>query len=231
MPIDFRCADCQKLLRVGDDAAGRHAKCPGCGTILIVPSPAEDVDATNPYESPQAPARTTPPPIPRPRLGAPRELVFGDILHRTWTIFKSQAGMCIAAWFVVTAMIYGSGFAADAVRDVVLRQTSDPAARIAVYVVAFFAEALLQWYLAMGLMQFMLKVARGEPFKFGDAFYSGPQVLPFFGANFLFTLLFMLPGRSAAFFSLPSSAQSRPSSVSSSLWESCSASFPSSSSA
>jgi DNA-directed RNA polymerase subunit RPC12/RpoP len=40
MAIDFRCVQCGKLLRVGDDAAGRQAQCPQCGSISIVPGPA-----------------------------------------------------------------------------------------------------------------------------------------------------------------------------------------------
>jgi len=32
MSIEFRCARCQSLLRVGDDTVGRVAQCPICGT-------------------------------------------------------------------------------------------------------------------------------------------------------------------------------------------------------
>jgi phage FluMu protein Com len=39
MPIEFRCSKCGKLLRTGDDTAGRQAQCPECGTIGTVPSP------------------------------------------------------------------------------------------------------------------------------------------------------------------------------------------------
>jgi phage FluMu protein Com len=41
MPIEFRCTQCGKLLRTGDDTAGRQAQCPECGTIRTVPNPAE----------------------------------------------------------------------------------------------------------------------------------------------------------------------------------------------
>jgi len=37
MPIEFRCRRCGKMLRTGDDTAGRQAQCPGCGTISVVP--------------------------------------------------------------------------------------------------------------------------------------------------------------------------------------------------
>ena len=36
MPIVFRCIRCQKTLRVGDEAAGKKARCPDCGTIQDV---------------------------------------------------------------------------------------------------------------------------------------------------------------------------------------------------
>ena len=38
MPIEFRCSECNKLLRTGDDTAGRQAKCPECGVIMDIPS-------------------------------------------------------------------------------------------------------------------------------------------------------------------------------------------------
>ena len=50
MPIEFRCSKCGKLLRTGDDTAGRQAQCPECGTISMVPAPA----------GPQAPSATPP---------------------------------------------------------------------------------------------------------------------------------------------------------------------------
>ncbi|MEN6459047.1 MAG: hypothetical protein ABFC63_08960 [Thermoguttaceae bacterium] len=42
MSIEFRCNQCGRLLRTGDDTAGRQAQCPVCGAIRIVP------DATRP---------------------------------------------------------------------------------------------------------------------------------------------------------------------------------------
>jgi hypothetical protein len=37
MPIEFSCSQCGKRLRVGDDAAGKQAKCPSCGAVQPVP--------------------------------------------------------------------------------------------------------------------------------------------------------------------------------------------------
>jgi phage FluMu protein Com len=38
MAIEFRCRSCEKLLRVGDEAAGRQVRCPACGELNHVPS-------------------------------------------------------------------------------------------------------------------------------------------------------------------------------------------------
>lgn len=50
MAIEFRCGQCGKLLRTGDDTAGRIAQCPECGSqtpipLPIRPEPAAPLDA------------------------------------------------------------------------------------------------------------------------------------------------------------------------------------------
>ncbi len=37
MPIEFRCPQCQKLLRTPDDTAGKNARCPECEAVVAVP--------------------------------------------------------------------------------------------------------------------------------------------------------------------------------------------------
>jgi hypothetical protein len=44
MAIEFRCGKCSRLLRTGDDTAGRMAQCPECGAQTQVP--ARDISAT-----------------------------------------------------------------------------------------------------------------------------------------------------------------------------------------
>jgi uncharacterized membrane protein len=50
MAIEFRCTKCNKLLRTADDTAGKHAKCPECGEILLIPA------AGTPPAAPASPA-------------------------------------------------------------------------------------------------------------------------------------------------------------------------------
>jgi hypothetical protein len=40
MAIEFRCSQCGKLLRTGDDTVGRQAQCPACGALTKIPGSA-----------------------------------------------------------------------------------------------------------------------------------------------------------------------------------------------
>ena len=48
MSIEFRCSQCGKLLRTGDDTAGRQAQCPECGALSTIPGPSEPAGVTPP---------------------------------------------------------------------------------------------------------------------------------------------------------------------------------------
>ena len=59
MSIEFRCDQCGRLLRVGDDAVGRLAQCPACGTQKVVPATSSTPAAIQPEI-----VRPTSPPAP-----------------------------------------------------------------------------------------------------------------------------------------------------------------------
>src|SRR5258708_6793049 len=67
MPIEFRCGQCGKLLRTGDDTAGKQAKCPSCGSIQAIPTsspgtaPAPGAFPPLPSGLPDAPFASQPP--------------------------------------------------------------------------------------------------------------------------------------------------------------------------
>ena len=46
MAIELTCPTCQQMLRVGDEQAGRQARCPKCSTVFQVPAPASTPPAT-----------------------------------------------------------------------------------------------------------------------------------------------------------------------------------------
>ena len=67
MPIEFRCTGCQQQLRVPDESAGKNAKCPKCGAVVVVPSalgaPFPGLASPAPQPQPQFPVS---PPVPPP---------------------------------------------------------------------------------------------------------------------------------------------------------------------
>ena len=124
MPIEFRCHQCGKLLRVGDETAGKQAKCPSCGAVQMIPaaSPAPEMPSPPPFAAPGGNPFGAGPPLPPPMPGvepnpyqappsypshdlygppgaagtAPIQRMpidIGDVLTRTWEIYKNQMWM------------------------------------------------------------------------------------------------------------------------------------------
>jgi hypothetical protein len=58
--IEFRCSNCQRLLRTPDDTAGRQAQCPECGALTNVPMPGQQQPESPAGEG--APSPFGPPP-------------------------------------------------------------------------------------------------------------------------------------------------------------------------
>jgi hypothetical protein len=66
MALEFRCNQCEQLLRVPDDSAGKHARCPKCQALMAVPMP-----AAGELPVPVAAATTFAPEVPLPPSTAP----------------------------------------------------------------------------------------------------------------------------------------------------------------
>jgi len=60
MAIEFRCSQCQRLLRTGGDTVGKQAQCPECGAITTIPAASGTPVAASPV--PSQPADSSPPP-------------------------------------------------------------------------------------------------------------------------------------------------------------------------
>lgn len=101
MPIEFRCSQCEKLLRVESQDAGKQAVCPVCGAISpipVPPDPKETVAAGSPFlqpasggEPPAAPARPGLPPEPLPAV-PPSPFALGDKVSELPHTYVSPAG-------------------------------------------------------------------------------------------------------------------------------------------
>jgi uncharacterized membrane protein len=182
MAIDFRCKQCSKLLTVADDAAGKMARCPQCGATLPIP-PTSDPDAMpppqeadefvaasraperdNPYRSPGAEAADFGPRQIRPTL-----IDVGDVVGRTWVIYKANLGLCVGvsllAWVLSAAV---SGVAVS---------IGGHHARFPQGSIANLAADVFVVWLLLGHMYFSLRLARGEPASLADLFAAGPFFL------------------------------------------------------
>jgi uncharacterized membrane protein/DNA-directed RNA polymerase subunit RPC12/RpoP len=183
MPIEFRCTQCRKLLRTQDDTAGKQAKCPVCGTLVLIPNPASP---------PRLPADAAPPPARLvaesaspdglPSLAAddataPPRLEIGELLSTSWKILQGRLGLCIGA--TMAAMLVFSAAAISLSIPIFLASLhggnrAEPQSMLPLFVGVgwWLVEILLYSLMLAGQAVFFLKIARGQPAGVAD-FFSG----------------------------------------------------------
>ena len=71
MAIEFRCTQCNKLLRTGDDTAGKQAKCPECGAVVDIPTSGGAAPAAGGPSPSSLPPSSLPPSSPFGPSGSP----------------------------------------------------------------------------------------------------------------------------------------------------------------
>jgi len=160
MPIEFQCPTCQARIRTPDEAAGKSARCPQCGSVSIVPgtppayavgSPAEKplpaptnpfaeqslpyAIPLNPYASPVAPTST----LPLPSEQARRKLMVPAI------------AMIVMALPALGMMALLGVVMAVEPDEIFKNQGQDPAEQIGAY--GFFAA-----YFTIGLVTRVLQI-------------------------------------------------------------------------
>jgi phage FluMu protein Com len=73
MTIEFRCGQCNQLLRVPDNSSGKNARCPKCKALMQIPAasaaPSAAVSAPPPPLPPMPSSAASPPPLPGPGGG------------------------------------------------------------------------------------------------------------------------------------------------------------------
>ena len=215
MPIEFRCTQCDKLLRTPDDTAGKQAKCPECGAVLAIPSPAAAPPAgvgpgVPPPPPPSAPAPGSPfapgaapggaaagspfdqagESVAAPGPSQPTIVDLGDIFSRTWEIFKPNWGMCLLVIILVIVLnvvvAFGIGFATE-----ISKAGGDAVMTALVSMVGNLVATAFQIWIGIGQALFFLKIARGQQAEIGDVFAGGPYFLRILGASTLFGLMIM----------------------------------------
>jgi hypothetical protein len=221
MAIEFRCSNCGKLLRVGDDSAGKRAKCPGCATVLPIPaagsvapaaapagapappSPARAPSNPNPYQSPRAASPAAAPFSPRPAAGAaaPGAVEFGTILGKTWDILKNRLGFCILVALLPGLVIGGIEIVGFSLVGVVGAALRSAAVILVLYFLLMIAIMAVACWLGISQIRMYFKVARGQEATIGELFVFDSRVVPAFLTLLLFSImvnigyfLFIVPG-------------------------------------
>ena len=169
MPIEFRCDQCNKLLRTGDDTAGKQAKCPECDTVMTIPAATAAPDGG--HFGTASPLTPIGPDQPQAAI-TPTTLDIGDVFSRTWTIFKPNWTSCLIVFIVVWLMNFAMNMASGVIP-----------------IVGPLAAFLFQTWIGIGQALFFLKKARGQDVAVGEIFAGGPYFLKILPALLLVALI------------------------------------------
>jgi hypothetical protein len=207
MPIEFRCPGCNKLLRTADTSAGQASKCPHCGTPITVPlasdgAPLGQTLPVAPTAQPVAPAAA--PSTYQPGWAAsaaehaaaasgefhPQQLAVGEVLSRSWTIFKRNIGVCIGAWILVVVVSVGLNFGIRLLLGGGVRGGNQPGPAAIAGLIGGIAGSIVGLWLQAGMIHLMLKIARGDPSATVSDLFSGtPWIVPLAVGSLLFSII------------------------------------------
>ena len=201
MPIEFRCTKCDRLLRTPDGTSGKDAKCPQCGTLVRIPemappppppsSPPPELTetqahggASNPYESPKTLGVAEPAVA---RGFQPTRIDLGETISRTWEIYKSQLGACVLGALIMVFCTSAANGILFAVAEG-FRQNAGGFGVVAITLVEQIAAQTVGAFFAVGMIAFMLRIARGQGSEYGALFSGGPLLVPALVINIIVTI-------------------------------------------
>ncbi len=195
MTIEFRCPGCHKLLRVSDEAEGKTAQCPECGSVSQVPAAQRAVASfaassghaaasENPFQSPQAvdAGGATIAAAPAPIVPTPLDI--GDVMSRSWEVFQQYWGILVGAYFLTVVLEQLFGFAIG-MSGVFFEGDQLQLLSVALQI----AAQIFSIYIAIGFTRIALDAARGQDPEIATLFAGGPWLLPAIGGSILFGLM------------------------------------------
>jgi hypothetical protein len=217
MPVEFRCPSCSKLLRTPDESAGKKAKCPQCGTIVDVPasssglpgmdrplapippigplggatkkadeSPFGSGSPTNPYASPAPDFSVLSAGTQRGGL-TPTKISFDRILQAVWEVYRPQLGP-MALFGLVLLLAYVGLQIISNVIAIPIQATNEPVLIYGFQVINTVVGMLVQAWLNVGAVLYMLKVARQQQATLNEFGAAGPFVVRAFLVQVVITL-------------------------------------------
>lgn len=117
----------------------------------------------------------------------PVEFSIGDVLTRTWEIYRDRMGICIGVTDGCIAINYAGNLGLQLAMGVA-SLAKNQAVMVLIMVVAFVAAFLLQMWLSIGQLLVMLDIARGRNASFGGVFRGGRFIFPVLAASILLWL-------------------------------------------
>ena len=168
MKIEFRCDQCDRLLRVAPIHAGSAVACPACRMELMVP----DLDSA--WEDDSVVGRAG-----AESVWDPQTVSLQSILHDTWTLYIENLWLLLAValidvllWIIGIVLIFipAVGTFAVLLKAIGL---APPLSVVGMFIVWGLGFMYLMNAMTCSQAKFFLKIARGEPTTIFDAFHVG----------------------------------------------------------
>ena len=219
MPIEFRCQQCNRLLRTGDGTAGKQAKCPDCGAVVVVPDGSTEASepgdspfgAPLPSQSPSGspfgsgaagyqPADETGNPYQSPSaLGTAPATAYAQSAGEITPTRIDLEDIFSRTWRIYKEQ-WGACLAAFVVVFAINMVLRGPIifmqmafdgndGALVLLNLANIVVILVVVWINLGQMLYFLKIARGQPAELSDLFTGGPYYLRVLGAGILFGLI------------------------------------------
>jgi hypothetical protein len=161
-------------------------------------------DATPPFpgkdQNPYAPPLSDVGPEPLLAGFAPLPFSIGEVLSRTWEIYRARMWSCIGVMFAFFALMMGASFVVGVIPALLRGQAQGVAALVSIVCVLLFLPFVL--LVAIGMIIMMLDIAHGREADFGRLFSGGRYLIPLILATILF---YLVMGGAALVFLLPAS--------------------------
>jgi len=165
----------------------------------------------NPYQAPQSVPQNWQSPLGAPGVLTPTRMDANKVLNDAWEIYKPNLGQGVLCFFIMWIANFVIGLPQNAINMIIQSGRADRDQVVLLLAVAYsfqFLGFFFQTWLNLGMMRFMLSLAKGEPANFGMLFSTDlTRFLNAIGANILFgiatmfaSLLCILPGVALALF-------------------------------
>jgi hypothetical protein len=216
MPIQFNCSSCQQVLRVGDEFAGRQARCPKCQSVQVVPnadSPPvisepdpfmpralphsepkpnwEEKPTYNPYTAPSASSYQPQTSYSSGQI-SPQVIEVGTVFNYAMQVWQNHLGILVGMTAVIFVISYAIGFAIGigqiAVEAAIGGRDGEAIAAMLGLGANLISNAI-SIYLTTGQMKVILKLCRGQRAEFVEMFQAGDRFLPVLGLSILSGLI------------------------------------------